>query len=248
MTEPDFPEELHQVTEHVWVYPRHPDHQRVMPNIGVILSGDATVLVDAGNSPRHGQAIQAALDKIDAPPVQRIIYTHYHWDHVCGAQVFDAPVTSHRSAYEKLREMQQNNWGKDYLLQRGKTYPMMMPIYQMVIDLIEWEGFRLVIPQDVFDALKKTFVVNGLEIAMEHVGGKHAADSVVVAVDGVMFLGDCYYGPAGPDRKPDATPEYDLLARLLETGPDRYVAGHADPFTRQEALDWLADQPGRSAD
>jgi hypothetical protein len=57
-----------------------------------------------------------------------------------------------------------------------------------------------------------------------------------------MFLGGCYYGRSGGDRQPGDGREYDLLERLVESGPSLYIAGHAPPFTRQEALDWLESQ------
>lgn len=243
MTQYDFPGQLEQISDHAWIFPMHPDNMRVVPNIGVIISGGTALLVDAGNSPAHGRAVLSALDAINAPPVQQIIYTHHHWDHICGAQVFDVPVMAHRTGYDLIREMQQY-WNKNYLIERGRNYPYMMPIYEMLFDLIDWDSFRLVVPQNVFDTTRHTLNLNGLTINLEHVGGQHAADSVVVSVDDVLFLGDCYYGMTR-DREPPVGPDYDLLEHLLNQGQAQFVAGHAPPFTRQEGLDWIQSQRAR---
>src|SRR5690606_14878150 len=83
-------EELQQISEHVWVYPHNPNDTQ--PNVGVIVTEQHTVLIDAGNSPRHARRILGELWRINAPTVTHVIYTHYHWDHTFGAQIFGGLV------------------------------------------------------------------------------------------------------------------------------------------------------------
>ena len=79
---------LQQVASNIWIFPHDEDANRVQPNVGIIVAGKHTVLIDAGNSPRHARRIMIALDDIQAPAVSYLIYTHSHWDHVFGAMVF----------------------------------------------------------------------------------------------------------------------------------------------------------------
>ena len=235
------PERLNQLTDHVWYYPAHPDPSQVEPVVGVIIAGDSTVLVDGGNSPRHARRIQAALDALAAPPVRHMIFTHFHWDHVVGAQVFDAPVTAHRLCREHLEAMKAMNWGPDYLRQRGEQMPRMVPVYEMLIDLIDWDTFELVLPRHVFDTTHE-INLDGLTVSLEHVGGQHADDSVVVSADGVMFVGDCYYPPIGEAYHPDNPPDFGMVERLLAYGHRWYVPGHSDAVTPEAIREWLVAQ------
>jgi glyoxylase-like metal-dependent hydrolase (beta-lactamase superfamily II) len=89
------PDTLMQVAPHVWIFPHDEDPNRYQPNVGIIVAGEHTILIDAGNSPRHARRILLSLDDIQAPAVSSIIYTHSHWDHVFGAMVFGAPAIAH---------------------------------------------------------------------------------------------------------------------------------------------------------
>ena len=89
------PDTLIQVAQNVWIFPRDEDPNRLQPNVGVIVADGHTVLVDAGNSPRHARRILLALDDVKAPPISHVIYTHSHWDHVFGAMVVGAPDMAH---------------------------------------------------------------------------------------------------------------------------------------------------------
>src|SRR5215813_14470810 len=106
---------LRQVAENVWIFPRDEDTNRVQPNVGIIVAGKHTILVDGGNSPRHARRIMIALDDIQAPAVSYVIYTHSHWDHVFGAMVFGAPAIGHELCRKHLAEQASKPWSHSYL-------------------------------------------------------------------------------------------------------------------------------------
>ena len=71
--------------------------------------------------------------------------------------------------------------------------------------------------------------LDGVSIELEHVGGQHAADSIVVRVPEarVLFLGDCAYPPPLHLRPPDAAPDWAMLRRFLEEEAiELYVGAH----------------------
>jgi glyoxylase-like metal-dependent hydrolase (beta-lactamase superfamily II) len=229
---------LKQLTEYVWLLPHNPDHNAVQSSIGVITTQNESILIDAGNSPRLAHIIKTEITRNSLPPVSRIIYTHHHWDHVYGACEFDVPIIAHIICKAFLEEESKKPWGIEYLNEEIKREPKLTVSYNARAKSIEdWEAFRIVVPEEVFET-EKVINLDRLTMELEHVGGEHAEDSIVVKIpeDGAMFIGDCYYPPPLHLRKPDSAPSFDMLRRLQNEAYNLYVEGHDKPFTRTELL------------
>jgi hypothetical protein len=41
----------------------------------------------------------------------------------------------------------------------------MMPVYRMLFDLFDWDTFRLILPQDVFDTTRYIIDLGGLSVS-----------------------------------------------------------------------------------
>jgi glyoxylase-like metal-dependent hydrolase (beta-lactamase superfamily II) len=234
---------LTQLTEHAWLLPHNPDTNAVQSSIGVITTLNETLLVDAGNSPRLARKIKTELARCNLAPVSRIIYTHHHWDHVYGACEFNVPVTAHVICKAILEEESRKPWGIEYLSEEIKRNPKLTVSHTARAKSIDdWGSFRIVVPEEIFER-EKLINLGGLAIELEHVGGEHSEDSIVVKVpqDGVMFIGDCYYPPPLHLRKPDSAPSLDMLRRLQNNAYNLYVEGHDKPFTRAELLKLLQE-------
>ncbi|HJR81780.1 MAG TPA: MBL fold metallo-hydrolase [Anaerolineales bacterium] len=228
--------ELTKLTEHTWLLPHHPDPATVQSAVGVIATRNESVLVDAGNSPTLARHIKAELARCNLPPVSRILYTHHHWDHIYGACEFGVPVIAHALCRDILEEEVRKPWGMDYLNKEIRRNPKLAVSYTARVKAVEdWGTFRIVVPEEVFEK-EAAIDLDGLSIELEHVGGEHAEDSIVVKVpqDKVMFIGDCYYPPPLHLRKPDSAPSLDMLRRLETNTYNLYVEGHDKPFTRAE--------------
>lgn len=232
---------LTQLTEHVWLFPHNADANVDQSSIGVIATGKQSLLIDAGNSPRLARQLKTEMERCNLPPVTRIIYTHHHWDHVYGAYEFNVPVTAHTLCKKILNAESKKPWGIEYLNEEVRRNPKLAESYAARASVIEdWEAFRIVIPVDTF---KKTELITlgGLEIELEHIGGQHAKDSIVVKIpqDGVMFLGNCYYPPPTHLRETGSAPSFDMLEKLQNNSYDLYVESHDKPFTRAELMELL---------
>lgn len=228
--------ELIQLTEHTWLLPHDPDETAVQSCIGVIVGRNQSVLVDAGNSPRLARHLKAELARCKLPPVSRIVYTHHHWDHVYGACEFDVPVTAHVLCKAILEEESKKPWGVEYLNEQALRNPKLAISYHARAKAVEdWKSFRIVVPEEVFET-ETVIDLDGVAIQLEHVGGEHAEDSILVKVppDDVMFIGDCYYPPPLHLRQPDSAPSLDILRRLQDEAYQLYVEGHDKPFTWEE--------------
>lgn len=236
--------DLMHITDNIYWYP--PDHSdgKVQPGVGVIMSSHQTVLVDAGNSPRHAHLIRLALDEIDAPPVRYVIYTHHHWDHTFGAKVFHAQVIAHTSTRDYLAEYAAHTASSEAIEDAIRQYPELESRFRSIERALgDRHGFSIVEPGlTLTDDLR--LHVDDLVIDVQHVGGDHAPDSVIVQVGaaGVVFLGDCYYPPPPPQRTPDSTLDKAMIQRLLAGNHRLYIDGHGvTPRSHDEFTTLLAE-------
>lgn len=215
---------LVQISQHVWIWPHHPDKDRVASTVGVIVGDTETVLVDAGNSPQLARSIRSSLKTIKAPPISHIIYTHHHWDHVFGAHLFGVPAVAHVQCRTLLKAMRRKQWGDEALKTHERN-----PNLKLDFTAADWADFQIVLPEILFSQ-RRHLTVCGINLELRHVGGVHAADSIVVTAveDAVMFLGDCYY-PANLTEGPIDT---DMLADLLNEPVETYIDGHRKPMSR----------------
>jgi glyoxylase-like metal-dependent hydrolase (beta-lactamase superfamily II) len=93
------------------------------------------------------------------------------------------------------------------------------------------------VPDVVFDSTL-TLQFGQMRLELEHVGGQHAEDSIVVKVPQaqIMFLGDCYYPPPLHLRTPESKASMTMLAALESKEYTLYVEGHDKPVTRAKLL------------
>lgn len=228
---------LVKLADNVWIFPRDADPVRAQsqPNVGIIVTEKHTILVDAGNSPRHARRIMIALDDIQAPSVHNIIYTHTHWDHVFGAMVFGAPAVAHELGQRQLAEMATRPWGNNYVLEEIQRSPAReLSLRAMMRAMEEWRNFRIVQPELIFNK-RMTLFIDGTQIELEHVGGNHSPDSIVVRLpqSRIMFVGDCFYPPPMHLRNPEDGYDLALMRSLIRDDIDLYVDGHSDPMSRE---------------
>ena len=78
--------------------------------------------------------------------------------------------------------------------------------------------------------------IDNFTFEIEHVGGTHAPDSVVVRVPQakVMFVGDCYYPPPMHLRNPGDSFNFAMMRSLIREDIDWYIDGHTEPMTREQ--------------
>lgn len=238
--------ELQPLTPHVWIYPCDPDETQ--PNLGVIITPTQTVLVDAGNGPRHARRLLAELWRIDAPVVTHIIYTHYHWDHTFGAQIFNGTIIAH----EKCRDLivahyAGRPWSANYIQEEIYQNPARADVLRMMARAVEeWRGFRIVPPQVMFSE-QMTLHLDALTLRLQYVGGRHAADSITVEVveEKVLFIGDSYYKPPAFLRQLDDSPDAEMIESFLARQMSWYIEGHQPPLRYEDAVAVLKQLKGR---
>jgi len=241
--------ELRQLADRVYIYPRDETPDVIQPNVGVIRLHEQTILIDAGNSPRHARRIMSAMNAINFAPVDTIIYTHHHWDHCFGASAWNATMMiGHQRTAAYLKEHRSRAWHRQALREAIQRNPKLEISYNALSDAIpDWREFRIVLPTITFSDHLSLYY-DGLTLDLLYVGGRHADDSIVVRVReaGILFLGDCYY-PLPYHLRPDGDEDLDIamLEMLLGQDANLYVDGHGNPYTHDEFAQMIAMEQRR---
>jgi glyoxylase-like metal-dependent hydrolase (beta-lactamase superfamily II) len=173
------------------------------------------------------QRIREVTDK----PVERVLVSHYHADHIYGLQAFkehggDPPVWAQVLAqgYVGGNRASQGEDARRRLEQRREA-------------LFPWvdEHTRLVPPDHTFDK-GMTFEVGGISFELRHSGPAHApGDSIMIVRDyGVLFSGDVVYKGRVPFLDSPQTDTRHWLAELdaltaMHPQPRFIIPGHGEP-------------------
>lgn len=229
---------LEQLTDHIWYFPADPDRDKVQPAVGVVSDGDETILYDAGNSPSHAQAVIDAIHDAGLPAVTRIIYSHFHWDHIFGAQTFpdDVAIIAHETCRAAVEDYAARPWGTDYLNQVVADNPDLRVPFERINTLItDWDAFQIRLPTQVLAAPTHTLALDSVTLTIEHVGGNHTDDGTALYIkeEGTVFLADCFY-PSPASGQDKAGPDLALMQRLLDEEFTYYVDGHFGIVTRDQ--------------
>ncbi|MGB1285412.1 MAG: MBL fold metallo-hydrolase [Aggregatilineales bacterium] len=234
------PGPLIHLKDNVWYFQRDTSPGVTQPNVGVIRTADSTILIDAGNSPRHARRIITELAAGGFPPVKTIIYTHHHWDHTFGAMGFNAEqVIAHQQCDAILGEMAKKQWNQTTLQDEMQQHPEFEVRNTGMISAIhQWHDFYVVPPTLSFTTSMTLYIDDETTLHLAHVGGVHAEDSISVWVQGanVMFLGDSYYPPPFHLRTPDNADNLalDMMKTFITQDAAVYLDGHGDPRTLEE--------------
>ena len=76
-------------------------------NAGAVETKDGLIVLDAQQNTALGRAFRESLRDELGKPVEKVINTHYHMDHIAGNVVFadEAPIIAHEKTVEKLHAL-----------------------------------------------------------------------------------------------------------------------------------------------
>jgi glyoxylase-like metal-dependent hydrolase (beta-lactamase superfamily II) len=91
-----------KVSDHVYVIPD--GNVGAVPNVGIIVGSNATLVVDTGLGPRNGQAVAREVAKVSKNATIYLVATHFHSEHALGESGFPASAKVIR-AREQQKDM-----------------------------------------------------------------------------------------------------------------------------------------------
>ncbi len=229
---------LHRAGEHVrWL---SPDPATDRPVLGVVSGAHASLIVDAGNSPAHAELLLDQLAGLALPPPQYLVLTHWHWDHIFGAQTLDLLTIAHQETRRIVAHLAGLDWGDKALDARvasGEEIAFCRDNIKK--ELPDRRGLVIKVPEISFSA-QVELDLGGVTCQIVNVGGDHSPNSSVVYVpqDKILFFGDClsedYYSGA-PSYS--AAKLYPLIDTLLGFDAEHFFGGHTDALlSRQEVI------------
>ncbi|MGB7339199.1 MAG: MBL fold metallo-hydrolase, partial [Phototrophicaceae bacterium] len=186
---------LHRISEHIWWFT--PDDHTDRPSLCAVVGSERVLLLDIGASIAHTQAFLNALaaQGIGAPDFA--VLTHWHWDHVFGSDALTCPIIAHVETATNIERMMTLDYSDANLLNLvAEGHEVDFTREHMVLELSNQQRKNLTLRQpDVTFCSAITLHLGGVTCQIEHVGGDHASDAVVIYVqeDKLLFLGDCFY-------------------------------------------------------
>ncbi len=182
-------------------------------NVGALIGEDGILLVDTGWAVT-AEELKAQIEKLSADPVQVIIFTHQHGDHIAGRGVLgeEAVFLAHKGIQNDLE---------------GRFYHLPpLPGNQQ--------------PAVYVDGLT-TVHFNGEQIRIIPAPGHTASDLIVHFVGaGVCFLGDLLFSDSFPALFTAYGGDVETLISTLGTlgeelpADTRLIAGHGRDYTLEE--------------
>ncbi len=207
-------------------------------NVGIVVMEDAVAAVDA-QYPVSGADFRRSIPSVTRKPVTHLLLTHYHGDHVFGAQAFeDCEIVAHRLLKAGMEENLRTTWAPGSLERMLEDVRRDRPERAWL-----YEGLRIVLPTVTFD---DRFTLDGVE--MIHMGGHTAGSSVVhIPDDGVLFAGDLVFAETFPwAGDPTADPDawIEAFKVILAMDVETIVPGHGPLCDKKEVetqLRWFEE-------
>jgi glyoxylase-like metal-dependent hydrolase (beta-lactamase superfamily II) len=207
-----------RVSEHVYAIPD--GRVNLVPNIGIIVGTRATLVVDAGMGPRNGQVVLRELGKVSKNAQLYLTTTHFHPEHVTGAQAFPPTTVVVRPA---VQQEEVNRKQPEYI----HNFSQRTPEIKVLLQDVEPRA-----PDIVFDRELK-LDLGGVKARVFWLGTAHTRGDTFVFVeeDGVLFTGDVVinrFFPIFPDADANGKSWLDILPHLEELQPRKIVPGHGE--------------------
>jgi len=213
------PKGITEIADGVWVIPDS-DHTPLVPNIGIIVGGRATLVIDTGFGADNARAVMQEARRLSAGRPVYLTHTHCHPEHGFGANVVAGEVTI---VYNEAQWNELQEKGHVLLHMFRNQIPSLAPML---------DGVEFVRPQLLYAGSLKLDLGDGQIVEFREFGGAHSRGDQAILVrksQVVLFAGDLieerYFGILG-DSESHVLPWIDRLSHLEQLEPQIVVPGH----------------------
>ncbi|MBY0123595.1 MBL fold metallo-hydrolase [Bacillus sp. S/N-304-OC-R1] len=208
------------------------------PILGMVVGNNKTLMIDAGNSEDHADYFVNELLKKGVPNPDIVVLTHWHWDHIFGLSALSNSVSiaskETKKAMEKLIPLSWSDEAIDARVKEGTEIEFCAKAIKQ--EFTDHRDIKIVLP-DITIEKRVEIDLGGVTCIVQHVGGDHAADSVVVYIkeEKILFLGDCIYPDIFSEKENYTIKEtLRLLDELELFDADTYIPSHQKPISKEE--------------
>jgi glyoxylase-like metal-dependent hydrolase (beta-lactamase superfamily II) len=192
----------------------------LVPNIGIVVGTRATLVVDAGMGPRNGQVVVRELAKVGKNADLYLTTTHFHPEHVTGAQAFPASTKVIRSEVQE-QELKQKQ--PEFIRNFSQRTPEINALLRDV---------KPRAPDILFDREVK-LDLGGVTARLFWIGPAHTRGDTAIYIeeDKVLFTGDVVvnrFFPIFPDRDASGKNWLAILNQFEALQPRTIVPGHGE--------------------
>lgn len=226
------PAQARQVTEGVYLVEgargeTGPENLGRVGNVGFLVGPAGVVVIDTGVSHAHGRDLLAALRRITALPVDRIVITHAVQEFLYGTTAFveagGRPLTHAKSAE----------------LMRARCEHCLDNLRQILGDAA-MAGTRLIVPDDIVDGDRTPLTAGGRTLELIHPGWASTPGDLMILdrATGVLFSGGVLTNRRVPDLRDGHLDAWVRAIDAIVALPIRaIVPGHGGPMQPADALE-----------
>jgi glyoxylase-like metal-dependent hydrolase (beta-lactamase superfamily II) len=177
-------------------YYQTPVSETDRPILGMVVGDEKSLMIDAGNSEAHARYFLEELSHRGLKRPDMLALTHWHWDHIFGLSALrDTVSISSFQTKEEMAKLLSLSWSDadlDQRVEEGTEIEFCATAIKK--EFVKQRDITITLPNVTFEG-KLEIDLGGVTCILQHVGGDHAADSVVVYIkeEKILFLGDCFY-------------------------------------------------------
>ena len=205
-----------KVSDHVYVIPDH--NAGLVPNVGIVVGTEGTLVVDTGLGPINAQTILREVDAVRQGPDLYVVSTHYHPEHAAGEAAFPDTAWVIRA---EAQQLDIDERGRDSLLRFRSISPL-------VEELLAGVHYRIA---DALFEREHRLDLGGVQVRLMAWGPTHTRGDTMAFVedDRVLLAGDVVMKerivvPISPESSIDTW--IDVLDALAPLAPRHIVPSH----------------------
>lgn len=217
--------DVKKVSEHVYYVEGKPgiatENEGFISNAGFVITNEGVLVFDALGTPSLANELVQKIKTITSQPIEKVVVSHYHADHVYGLQVFEELGAEIIAPYGAQKYIQ-SEAAKQRLEER-----------QFSLDPWVNENTHLVLPDTTIEKSDK-FTMGGITFTLNYMGQAHSDGDLTMLVepDMVLFSGDIIFEGRIPYvGNADSKKWLDTLTRLETEGLTALIPGHGSAST-----------------
>lgn len=198
--------------------------EHIGANAGFVVGSTGVALVDTQLTPTTSMEVLRAVRRVTAKPIQFVINTHHHSDHVFGNQYFSPPglIVAHERAAERIAESME-----EASRRAASTWPALAS---------DFEELRVTPPSVTFSE-RLTIELGNRLLRLLYLGRAHTDGDVYVLVPDakILYCGDVFFNRVVPAMFDGYFFDWSATLETLGNMPaEVFVPGHGATGTRDD--------------